>query len=417
VFALARSLLLAEAVSHDALAQAMLVSARDGESFIRALLATGAVDAARLSRHLDRADAPTMQQIAPVMSLVESLPAGLCERLLALPVRRDPLTGTVDVAVVDARDPHPVQEIAYWLNAPVRMVHTPLAVMEAALTHLSARLSAKVERGMRSLAPPIWHAAQTAQTAGDLQEPAAEASEPAIAGSDEPVAFIELGPPSIDAPPVLPSLPPLRYSDRPAPPTVRGPFMPELNREEAAGSTVRGPYARPGDLAGAADDEPDPPGAAAIRAAGERDAILESLVAGVRLVARRVGVFALRRDGLVGWTCSPELAERSAFRALRWAPTASTVVRRAFDTGGVSFVAIPADALHAALADLLGPPSPHEVALAAVVVEGKDVAVVLADDLEDALVAAERLQSLSRIAGEALEACMRDRRDRRDSRP
>ena len=54
-----------------------------------------------------------------------------------MPVRRDPRTGTVDVAVVDARDPHPAEEIGYWLKAPVRMVRTSIASMESALLRLA----------------------------------------------------------------------------------------------------------------------------------------------------------------------------------------------------------------------------------------------------------------------------------------
>jgi hypothetical protein len=401
VFALARTLLLADAITHDALAQAMLVSARGGGSFVRALVTTGAVDAARLAQHLERGDAPYMQQVAPVMALVESLPAGLCERLLALPVRRDPLTGTIDVAVVDARDPHPVEEIAYWLNAPVRMVQTSLGAMEAALQ----RLSAKPERGVRSLAAPIW---QAPPPESDPQTPRyGRAMLPSESGDDS-VAIIELGPPAIERTP-------LREGEAPAPLTVRGPYQgPEVaSPEPSAGPTVRGPYAQP-EAEEPPVDDPDPPGAAAIRRAADRDAILDELVAGVRHVARRVGVFALRRDGLVGWTCSAELADAAAFRALRWPPAARTVLRAALVTPGVSLVQLPGDALHAALAALVGPPFPHEVALAAVPVEGKGVAVVLATDLEDALVATERLQGLARVTGEALEALLRERRERRE---
>src|SRR6185312_3513660 len=97
-FPLARSLLLADAVTKDALAQALLVSATRGTSLVRALVATRGVDAMRLEQQLERGDAPAMRHVAPVMSLVQQLPPGLCESLLAVPVRRDPRTGTIDVA-------------------------------------------------------------------------------------------------------------------------------------------------------------------------------------------------------------------------------------------------------------------------------------------------------------------------------
>src|SRR5271170_293013 len=138
-FALARSLLLADAVTPDALAQALLVAATRGTSLVRALLATRAIDPLRLEQQLERGDAPYMRHVAPVMALVQHLPPGLCERLLALPVRRDPRTGTIDVAVVDARDPHPVEEVAHWLKAPVRMVRTSMASMDGALRRIHAK--------------------------------------------------------------------------------------------------------------------------------------------------------------------------------------------------------------------------------------------------------------------------------------
>src|ERR1700722_5146226 len=151
-FALARSLLLADAVTPEALAQALLVSATRGTSLVRALLVTRAIDPLRLEQQLERSEVPFMRHVAPVMALVQHLPPGLCERLLALPVRRDPRTGTVDVAVVDARDPHPTEEIGHWLRAPVRMVRTSLTSMEAALR----RIHEKPEHGVRTLAAPIW---------------------------------------------------------------------------------------------------------------------------------------------------------------------------------------------------------------------------------------------------------------------
>jgi len=99
-FALARSLILADAVTPTALAEALFLSATRGTSLVRTLLASRAIDTLRLEQMLERGEAPFMRHIAPVTSLVERLPQGLCDRLLALPVRRDPRTGTVDVALV-----------------------------------------------------------------------------------------------------------------------------------------------------------------------------------------------------------------------------------------------------------------------------------------------------------------------------
>ncbi|MBF5066946.1 hypothetical protein G6O45_27430, partial [Salmonella enterica subsp. enterica serovar Istanbul] len=82
---------------------------------------------------LARSEAPYLRQVVPLAELVDRLPPGLCARLLALPVRRDAITGTVDVVVADAGDPHPGSEIAFHLGAPVRLVRASPAAIEKAL--------------------------------------------------------------------------------------------------------------------------------------------------------------------------------------------------------------------------------------------------------------------------------------------
>jgi hypothetical protein len=353
VFALTRALLLDETVSQEALAQAVFVSARTGVCLLRALLSTPGVDPVRLERHLARSGEPLYERFAPSSELVESLPAGLCERLLAVPVRRDPETGLVDVAVVDARDPHSLAEVGYWLQAPTRPMRVSLTAMCRALTALAP----PVGHGLRSLAPPIL------PSAGPVTPHSGES--PLAASPDVESSGGEL----------------------PAPVTVRGPFFGELPASEA-------------------------PEVHAIRGVETRDGILEALVEGARLVARRVGVFAVRRDGLVGWTCSPELADLTAFRSLRWSPSTRTVLRTALESSSqtptVCFVTLPEDAVHGALRAMLGPERPHEVALAPVTVEGKGVALLLAEELDDVVVASERLAELARAAGEALELALLD---------
>lgn len=369
MFALARALLLADAVSHDALAQAMLASGREGESLVRTLMTTGAIDPARLQAHLGPGEVPYMHQIDAVTSLAQTLPEGLCERLLVLPVRRDAMTGTVDVAVVDAQDPHPMQEMAFWLRAPVRMVRTSLGAMLEALR----RMTAEPERGMRSLAPPIG-ASNPGESAPDTLR--GRALDPAA--GEARVAFIELGARGVPESALVPA--------SEAAPTARGPFPPP-------GSA--------GDLA---------PGADEIRRAEDRDSILESLVAGLVHVVRRVAVFAVRPDAIVGWTCSAGFGNRDALRLIRWPASTRTVLKMALGATGVTLVHLPRDQAHQPLTAALQPSPDREVALAPVRAGGKPVAVVLVAELGDALVATERLQELTRIAGESFERLLRDRR-------
>src|SRR5258706_4231464 len=132
-YELGRSLLLSDAVSPEALAEALCTAASERVSLVRALLSTRAIDPDRLEEELARTtDAPLQRHVTPIFDLMEQLPPGLCARLLAVPVRRDPRTGTIDVAVADARDSHAAEEIAFFLRAPVRLVRAPLSAIEDA---------------------------------------------------------------------------------------------------------------------------------------------------------------------------------------------------------------------------------------------------------------------------------------------
>lgn len=392
-FALARSLLLADAVTAEGLAQALLVSATRGTSLVRALLTTKAIDALRLEQQLERGEAPYMRHVAPVTALVQQLPPGLCERLLAIPVRRDPRTGTVDVAVVDARDPHPVQEIAHWLRAPVRMVRTSLAAMDAALR----RMDAKPEPpGVRPLAAPIW--VPSPAQPGNLAKTPAYGSpvvdETVLRALDEDIP-----------------IPLKRRSIAPAPVVEVGPPAVEVEKEpRSEGEPILELRRRK------SSNPPEQPLLAAespierVRGAADRDRILELVVEAVRPIAPRVAVFAARKDSLVGWTCSPEMADRTALRAARFTPGPDTALDGVLASEGAVFVRIPKDATHAPLLAGLARAPAGDVALVPIRVDSRAVALVMADGYGDALATAKHLEDVAQAASEALARLLRERR-------
>jgi hypothetical protein len=423
---LARSLRLTDAVAPEALAEALFVSATRGTSLVRALLVAHAIDLPRLEQHLERGPAPYMRHVAAVLPLVERLPPGLCERLLALPVRRDARTGTVDVAVVDACDPHPAEEIAYWLKAPVRMVRTSLASLDAAMRRMSAAPHRTAQDlGVRALAPPIWMPPPSVP-------PAAVTSPAAVSGggsrevegfdakTDPHIPFAltrksiapipaDVGPPAIerDARGEIPDpVVDLRRRKTSIPAAAEPPEQPV---------TVRGPFGgSSASTAGASRAPAPPPSVIArildeIRAAHDRDAILELVLAGAQTVARRVAVLAVRRGTLVGWTCSSELAERADLRTVHLAP-ARTALAEALEYEGAFLVRIPHDDTHAPLLSIMRRPPTAEVVLVTVRVDGKPVALVLADELEQPMVAAQRLEELARVAGGSMAKALRERR-------
>lgn len=136
---LTRALLVEDVAQPAKIGEALFVSVTRDVPLVRALETTGAAPSDVLARYLGRSPAPFLRQVIPVADLVDRLPPGLCARLLAIPVRRDAITGTVDVVVADASDPHPGAEIAFHLRAPVRVIRAPVGAIEEALVRIRRR--------------------------------------------------------------------------------------------------------------------------------------------------------------------------------------------------------------------------------------------------------------------------------------
>jgi hypothetical protein len=141
--ALTKALLLEEVVPPRAIAEALFVSVTGHVPIVLALTETGAVSHEVLARYLSRSEAPFLRHVVPLVDVIERLPAGMCARLFAIPVRRDAITGTVDVVVADPSDPHPAGEIAFQLQAPVRVVRAPVAAIEEALRKMRMKSSGR----------------------------------------------------------------------------------------------------------------------------------------------------------------------------------------------------------------------------------------------------------------------------------
>jgi hypothetical protein len=136
---LTKALLLEEVASEGAIAEALFASVTGGVPLVQSLVEARAVSPEVLARYLARTEAPYLRHVVPLVDLVDRLPPGLCARLLAIPVRRDAITGTIDVVLADAGDPHPAKEIAFHLGAPVRVVRATAAAIEEALRKLRSR--------------------------------------------------------------------------------------------------------------------------------------------------------------------------------------------------------------------------------------------------------------------------------------
>jgi hypothetical protein len=127
-----------------------------------------------LERALDRSDFPAIHTVRPLPDLVRTLPAGMCERLLSLPVHRDARSDRVDVASVDALDGHIEREFTFHLGVPVRVLRASFTEVVAALEGLHASgiflpgLSKVLPAGRSSATPePVGPASERAEHRGE----------------------------------------------------------------------------------------------------------------------------------------------------------------------------------------------------------------------------------------------------------
>ena len=147
-----------------------------------------------LERALDRSDFPAIHTVRPLADLVRTLPVGMCERLLSLPVHRDARSDRIDVASVDALDGHVANEFAFHLGLPVRVLRAPFAEVVAALEKLHAGgiflpgLSKIVSAGR--VFPPL----EASQPATELGERRSEPALPLVRRSLAPNPWASDGP-------------------------------------------------------------------------------------------------------------------------------------------------------------------------------------------------------------------------------
>lgn len=150
----AKGLMVTEVVSVDALERALYVAVSNDSPLEHALLDTGAMGADRLEEELARGDAPVLHGVVADVELLDRLPTGLCSRLLAVPLRYDSRSNTVDLAVVNVFDTHAAEEIAFHLQANVVAVRASLAEVEAALKNRPSYVDMARGRSPRSAGAP-----------------------------------------------------------------------------------------------------------------------------------------------------------------------------------------------------------------------------------------------------------------------
>jgi hypothetical protein len=455
------------AVSSEKLGEALHAVVTQGIPLARALVGLGAIDETRLEEELARSQPQVLRKVVPISELMDLLPPGLCHRLAAAPVRLDERSGAVEVAVLDARDTHPAIEIAYHLHKPTRAVRASYSALREALEGypIAARALAapmgNPSRGPRphtplwgtpvvvldegktasdamppsSLPPPLPNSAIPLMRRVSGKPPAQVTSEVTSAMSpvsqrsvesiqkldDDDVRFAtrawENTPTSEpgwaeevywDIEPVFPltRLGPPPTVPEPEPPTIR--MSPT---EELPPFSFKAPAPARVPIAVNAPAPPYPDVGttlSSIRVAETRDAVLALVQGGVRAVARRVALLVVKKEGMAGWSCTPEFGDESALKQLR-IPIRAPNLLTAVLSGSVHLG--PLMGTFAAPLLRVMPKPTHDVAMAAVRVGDRPAVLIVADELGDTLLATKRIDELARAAGDALLRILRSKKE------
>jgi hypothetical protein len=414
-----RRLLLSGAVGPAEIQAALFRHLATGTPFVRALVEIGSAAEGAIEEELTRSTVPTVDDVVPVAALVDELPADLCRRLLAVPVRRDPRSGAVDVAVVDPFGSHIADEFAFHLKSEVRLLRGTLAAVEHALQRIEqGEYSEKVI--VRPSARPPAPAADRPASAPPipLVRRATRGASVGAEATDDTIEVLgvrdiveqmegdggitdELGQPILQ----------LRTSKVP-----RAPAMPTFGQgdttsADAAPATSRGPFSPKAPRAPFADIDGV---LAAIRKATTRDEIVDNLITGMSTVAARVGAFAVKKASFRGIACNAHLGDPKVFREIE-IPQGSATVLGIATAKGSYLGPLPETPAHEPLLRFMK--GAGEVAAVLVSISGKPAVVLLADSLGDTMIATKRAEELGLEASRAFSRILTEAKGERRRSP
>jgi type II secretion system (T2SS) protein E len=464
---LARRLLATGLLQREDAQRLLLAHVVQGVPFLKLLLDLGLVPARAVDEEFERAQFKVLRRVSPHPELVGRLPPGLCHRLWAVPLRQVP-AGPVDVAAIDPFDRSVAAEMSFHLEALVRVVRAPLEAMAEALRSLpGADGSAPVRSHGTRLTPPYVDpppggASPSLPRWGSLSSaPPIPLVRPRLSTGPEGPAF----PP----PPAVPSVSwGASSGERAASEAGAEPASAAASAEGPSATTPSGGARSLTTPSGGARSLTTPSGGArslttpsggarslttpsggarslttpsggarslttpsggarsptapsarvagepladigsclsALRLARSRDEVVEHLVAGLRTVARRVGIFAVRQGEFRGWQCNEGLGDPTAFRKVVISSSVPSVFATAAAVGHY-LGPVPRTPSHEALLGVMGGEA-GEVAVMPVVVGGRVVLFLMLDDVGDSMLATRRAEDLGRLAGEVLGRLVR----------
>jgi hypothetical protein len=402
---LGRALLLADVVTPDAMAKALVTSVRDRVSLVRALLSTNALSIGQLEAELETfapAGTPFQPEPVPLTELIHRLPPHLCEALVAIPVRSDEAAVAVDVALADASDAHAASEIAFFLEAPVRVVRAPLGVIEAVIAQTRVDSSPPSSGvGPVSVPPPspvrrIAHTPPWGSPPLSVDEDSNQ--------KEVPIPLSRRLTPGAGLRALARAAQALEDEDDPVVelrrskvPTVIQTRPEDHEREHA-----------PTFDAHAAATSPSTPLSHILREMTKvvaRDPLMELVLMAVRPMASKAALFAVKKDVFAGLMCTSDFGDREALASVRIDAKQPSLLATMATVG--NYVGpLPRSAAHAPLAPFITAAKPKVLGVS-IRAAGRSAVLLLAHDVPDPLRAMTVFTEVAQAAGEALERILR----------
>lgn len=336
---------------------------------------------ALLEQELARASVPYLRRVHPKIELCAALPVGMCERLLALPVRQEAFTRTVDVAAVDPFDSHIQQEFSFHLDAPVRILRANLSDIVAALD------------GMHTGGA---FAAGVSEMLGVHEKTPAHGSEPPPpVGEAEIETQVQLAPAPAREPEASenPSQPPIPLVQRASDVSrLRASTPPE------ASEALTRSKLREADLVQVERQ---------LAQTKSPDDVVELLVEHACPEGSTL-VFSVKSDGYLARSASFDV---QGLRDVSLPRSRPNVFQVALETGHY-LGKLPETLVHALIRDLLAERLGPEVYVAPVLVSGRATLMVLSTGFERSFATTRRIDRLAAAAGDALERLLIERKKR-----
>ncbi len=452
--------LLALGVPSAEIEAALFLSVARGVALPRALIDRGILTERALEEELTRAQGFAIEQVVASPELSLRLPAAMCRRLGAVPVRFDASANAAEVAAMDALDPHVGTEFSFHLGLDVRVVRATMNAIEAAVRRLELGEADGGSARSRRRTPAFPHGAPRStappppledvpiplvrKVGGPLFEHERNSAPPPAPRITERLglaptsvrheARLLTGPVGNDGAPSVsfPSAPPPEMLDVhtayvPPPPSMPPEtLMREAEAPEwgaASDSFQAGfvglsasnapPTERTEEEAPPPDSvEPDSetrvyarpsalellgPALDRLSVADSRDALIETLLETAAEVASHVAVFVVKRDGFHGWACTASYGDSSSLRKIA-IPHAVPNILATATAAGFYLGPVPNTPGHAGLLAWMGR-TPAEVAVHVAKVSGKPAVLLIAEGLDDTMQGTRALGEMTRVAG------------------